>query len=267
MRGSIIRRSHHWIVNRGWQGFVAELWRRFRIQLSGKRRIGDAKPAVHSIHPFDEAYGVETSGLIFGEQLDTPDPQAYWATAYYGVSPSVFSAALERLGPALPDPGWPAYTFVDIGCGKGRAMMLATAHPFRAVTGVELSPTLCATARENLKRFAPPWRRAPQAMVECADAAVAPLPAGPLVVWIYHPFAAPVMRRFLAHLQASLRAEPREAWLLYINPELNPMLRALPWLRFTWEECLPMSPEDRAADRFGSEWEKVTAYRAMAGEA
>ena len=86
-------------------------------------------------------------------------------------------------------------------------------------------------------------------------------PTGPLVLSLYHPFAAPVMRRFLARLQASLAASPREAWILYTNPELHPLLSAQPWLETTWIEIFTLSEEDRAADRFGSEWEKVIVYR------
>ena len=261
MRGSWVRRARHWIENRGWRGFLAEMWRRTKILLHFRRRTGAETRATRAVHPFDEQNGVETGGLVWGERLDTRRDEAYWATAYYGISPSVFRGALDRLGLV-----WGRYTFADVGCGKGRALMLATGYPFRAAWGVELSPELAARAKENLARFAPDWRRGEVPVeVVCGDAAEAPLPAGPLVISLYHPFAAPVMRRFLAHLEASLREEPREMWLLYTNPELHGMLCGMPWLRVAWDECLPMSEEDQSGDRFGSTWERIVTYRTVEG--
>jgi SAM-dependent methyltransferase len=40
-------------------------------------------------------------------------------------------------------------TFIDLGCGEGRALVIASEFPFRAIVGVELSPALCATATAN----------------------------------------------------------------------------------------------------------------------
>ncbi len=256
MRGSIVRRSHHWIVNRGWRGFLAELWRRVRIRLSRQRRVGDAKPPVRGRHPFDEQYGVETGGLIFAEKLRADRRKAYWATAYYGISPAVLWAALERL--ALD---WQRYTFVDIGCGKGRALLAATRFPFRGAVGVELSPELAEVARENVARFEAPWRQPMPIEVIAGDATETSLPEGPLVLSLYHPFAAPVMRRFLAQLERKRARDGDEMWILYTNPELDPMLSGVPWLERQWDACLPLPIEEQEANHFGVEWERVVAYR------
>ena len=278
MRTSLIRRARHWIVNRGWRGFAAEVVRRARLILTGKQPLRARPATVPVTHPFDAQHGVDTGGLIFGEQLDVsqknsqtdtranpqtglkraPTPEAYWATAYYGIAPSVFTAALERLD--LP---WSRYTFLDVGCGKGRALMLAARFPFHAVLGVELSPELARIAAQNLQHFQAAQLQSAPATVLYGDATTMRFPDGPLVISLYHPFAAPVMRRFLARLQASLAESPREAWILYTNPELHPLLNAQPWLRTAWTGIFTLSSEDREADRFGSEWEKVIAYRAV----
>ena len=216
---------------------------------------------MEEVHGFDRQFGVETGGMIWGDALKAdPGEQsdaAYWATGYYGVAPSVLWGGLDALGLA-----WERFTFVDVGCGKGRALMLATRYPFREVCGVELSPELAHVAEENLARFDAEWqqKRVP-VRVEVGDATTFALPAGPLVLWIFHPFAAPVMRRFLANVERALARERREIWILYGNPELNPMLSGMPWLQVAWDRCLGLSAEDRAADRFGSEWEKIVAYR------
>ncbi len=60
---------------------------------------------------------------------------------YIGSQPSIMRRALSALGPVE------RYDFLDLGCGKGRALIVAAEFPFRAITGVELSPALAAIAR------------------------------------------------------------------------------------------------------------------------
>ena len=260
-RGSLVRRVRHWVANRGWRGFLVEALRRGRVLArEGRRGLADTITPPR-VHPFDQRYGVETSGLIWGEKLGSAELAAvgsagYWATGYYGISPSVFGQAMERLGLE-----WGRYTFVDVGCGKGRALMLAMRYPFRRVVGVELAAELAEVARGNLERFRAEWRLPVCVEVVVADATTVPLPGGPLVVYLYHPFAAPVMRRFLEHLEAAVRREGREVWLLYVNPELDGMLRARAGMERMWEEFFAMGEEDVVADRFGSQWERMVAYR------
>ena len=257
-RGAYLRRARHWIANRGWWGFFGELCYRGRLLLQGKpvpgRENGSEAP-----HPFDLRYGVDTGGLVWGESLPEPhgEDAAYWATGYYGISPSAFTFALERL--RLP---WKQYTFMDVGCGKGRALLLALRYPFRRVIGVELSPALATVAARNLRMFAAVWRR-PEVPAEAlaGDATVFPVPRGPVVFFLYHPFAAPVMQRFLEHLRAAARAEPREIYVLYANPELEAMVRATPGVEWLWKETFPLTPEEGAADRFGSYGEVFAAFR------
>ncbi len=256
MRGSLVRRMRHWVANRGWRGFFAEVLRRVKLLLrKGDGASGHPVKKVQ-VHPFDLRYGVDTSGLIWGERLRSAKAESYWATGYYGVSPSAFWQAMDRLSLA-----WSHYTFVDIGCGKGRALMLALRYPFQRVLGVELSPELASAAQENLRRFSAAWRNDVPALAVAGNAASFALPSGPLVLYLYHPFAAPVMKQFLVQLEASLRSEPRDLWLLYTNPELDTLLQGSDLLSRIWDECFPMAAEDTDADLFGSQYERMVAYR------
>lgn len=257
MRGSLIRRVRHWVANRGWRAFFAEVLRQVRSALLWRGITGVSDRAEDRAHPFDLRYGVDTSGLIWGERLRSGQQAEYWATGYYGISPSVFWQAIDRL--ALD---WPRYTFVDVGCGKGRALMLALRYPFRRVVGVELSPGLANVANGNLQRFRAEWRLDIPAQATAGDATLFDLPTGGLVLYLYHPFAAPVMRQFLTHLRRSIEAEPREVYLLYMNPEMDELLRESSFLTKLWDESFSMLEEDAVADRFGSHDERGAAYRA-----
>lgn len=256
-RHAYLRRARHWLANRGARGLLEELWYRGRLLAKGKAIPGRENGKTVR-HPFDVDYAVDTSGLIWGEALQQPsrDGAAYWATGYYGISPSAFTAALGRL-----QLDWSRFSFVDVGCGKGRAMLLALRFPFKQVIGVELSSALASTAERNLQVFQAPWRL-PQVTTEVrrGDATTFLFPAGPLLVFLYHPFAAPVMRRFLDHMSQSFPDRKREVYLLYANPELEALLVERTGAIQLWKQTFALTPEEGAADRFGSHGEAISAF-------
>ena len=45
------------------------------------------------------------------------------------------------------------YVFVDIGAGKGFALLVAAEHPFKRVMGIEFSESLARIARENIQTY------------------------------------------------------------------------------------------------------------------
>jgi hypothetical protein len=125
------------------------------LSLTGKQKRG---PRLYGLnkkdgflpHPFDLENGVRTSGLVAGRYLKTGSPHDRHATAYYGVAPSVFHTLAGRWRRMRPAFALEEFTFIDIGAGMGRAVLLAAEMPFRAVIGVELHPALTRIARKNL---------------------------------------------------------------------------------------------------------------------
>jgi predicted RNA methylase len=177
-------------------------------------------------HPFDEANGVRTSGLVAGRHLKSGHLNDRHATAYYGVAPSVFEALVRRwrqIGSAAPveETG-----FIDIGAGMGRAMLLAAKMPFRTVFGVELNPTLVRIARRNLATWRKAGRSVAPMRMTCGDAAEFAFPDGPCVVFLFNPFGAAVMRRLLTNIAKRFEYRPGEIDLLYVNHEQEGVLEA-----------------------------------------
>ena len=99
--------------------------------------------SFRAVHPFDERFDVETSGLIY--ELPSGHQHDLYNNGYFAVAPSVFHAVmramLEQLHLDLQ-----RFRFVDLGSGKGRALMLAFDYPFHEIIGVELSPELDSIA-------------------------------------------------------------------------------------------------------------------------
>jgi SAM-dependent methyltransferase len=169
-------------------------------------------------HPFDQANGVRTSGLIAGRDLKSGHAHDRHATAYYGVAPSVYHALIKHWHKSRP---WPLeqITFVDIGAGMGRAVLLAAELPFRRVIGVELHPTLVRIARRNLGVWRKAGRIKSPARMVAGDAVEFTFPPGPCVAFLFNPFGAVVMRRWLRAVTRAFADRPGELVILYVNNE------------------------------------------------
>ncbi len=209
-------------------------------------------PRKHAIHPFDVAHGTETSGLLPGSVIargTTTD--AADLTAYYGIAPSILRALLDlwlqQLHPLAPIE---RTVFLDVGAGKGRAMLVASEYPFLRVEGIELNAKLANIARRNISR----WESTPQSemlaplLLHQDDATRMPLPQEPLLAHLFHPFEDRLLRRFLRHVEKDLTAHPRPLDLFYVNAEHDSLLDQHPSFDRIWLGRVPMSPEDHVAD-------------------
>jgi SAM-dependent methyltransferase len=191
------------------------------------------------IHPFDRSHGTDTSGFVSPTALPESDGARVHAVCYAGSQPSLVRLALTAL-PALE-----ACTFVDLGCGKGRALLVASEFPFRDILGVELSAPLARIARRNSVLIA---RRHPQRTaisVIVADASVFPLPAGDLVLYLYHPFDARLVARVVEGVEAALAAQRRCVYVVYYNPVAGHCFDASPRLRRRFARTLPHAAAER----------------------
>jgi SAM-dependent methyltransferase len=116
------------------------------------------------------------------------------------------------------------FTFVDLGSGKGRTLLMASDYPFRRIVGVELLPSLHQIAQQNLRQYKSEAQKCFTFESICADATAFPFPDEPLVIFLFNPFPESGMRHVLSNLEQSLRAHPRPVYVLYHNPLLEHVL-------------------------------------------
>ena len=223
-------------------------------------------------HPFDLEFGVRTSGLVAGRHLATGHRHDRHVTAYYAIAPSVFRGILVRWRRCKPLKPVDEYTFVDLGAGMGRALLLASEYPFRSVLGVELNPTLARIGADNLRIWRAAGRaRAPLRMF-CRDAAEFEPPPGPCVAFLFNPFAGPLLRRILRNWSANFAARRAELDILYVNNEQEKVLQEQPGFQRLFQGQVRRSQADDMADRKilfnqpGGEyaamaWEDCSIYR------
>ncbi|HEY2860770.1 MAG TPA: class I SAM-dependent methyltransferase [Terracidiphilus sp.] len=200
-------------------------------------------------HPFDLENGVRTSGLVAGRHLKSGHAHDKHATAYYGVAPSVFHRLLREWRRTLPAAAMEQTTFIDIGAGMGRAVLLAAEMPFKRAIGVELHSTLVRIARRNLTVWRKAGRtQAPARMVR-GDVAELAYPAQPTVLFLFNPFGAVVMRRLLATLARSFADCSGGLDILYVNNEQEPVLEQTRGFARVFAGKVRRSRADTDADR------------------
>lgn len=216
-------------------------------------------------HPFDVEYGTDTGGLITGADLASGHPSDRFIEGYAAVPPSRFHNILARWqASGAPQIGASPHavtdtTFVDLGCGKGRAVLLASRCGFREVVGVELNPALAATARANANLWIAAGKARSPIRIEQGDAAEFVWPASPCLVFLFNPFGANIMQRLADRMEAAFLDRPTDLEVLYYKPEQADAFAKS--FELTWCEASGISPEDLAADPVADPRDETRAYR------
>jgi SAM-dependent methyltransferase len=108
--------------------------------------------------------------------------------------------------------------FIDLGSGKGRAVLEAAArYPFRKVIGVELLPELNEIARQNVAETTRKLRCHDIELVT-ADLQEYRIPDDVTVFFTNNAVRGAVFEAVLREVSASLARQPRPARLIYGNP-------------------------------------------------
>ena len=218
-------------------------------QKAARARLpGLTKKDGFMLHPWDEINGVRTSGRVAGRHLKSGHAHDRHATAYYGVAPSVFHALVKRWRRTGPLASMEETTFIDVGAGMGRGVLLAAEMPFRSVIGVELHPDLVRRARLNIAI----WKKAGRALaaveVVKGDAVEFAFPAGPCAAFLFNPFGATVMRRWLKAVAKTFADRPGELDILYVNNEQEGVLELSRGYRRLFLSKISRSRADAKAD-------------------
>jgi len=206
------------------------------------------------IHPFDQMHGVDTSGLVPARHLVTGHANDEHVTAYYGVAPSILRSLIAEWRETIPPHPISSYTFIDIGAGKGRGLLVASEFRFRKVIGIELNPELAVIARQNVVHWnsthAADPTSAPVAPIEVLeqDALDFDFPATPVLLFLFHPFEAPVLRQLLRRIETQFSKRPNTLDLIYVNAECANVLDRNPAFEQLFLDNVKMTPADHAAD-------------------
>jgi len=170
---------------------------------------------------WDYTHHVSTRSRVFTDSLGMAGPGAAHARAYEASDTTVLPRVLPRLAIRHSE-----YVFVDLGAGKGQAVFLAAEFPFKRAIGVELSPALHEIAVQNSSTFRSRRQACTQIDMVYGDASEFVFPDTPLVIYWFNSFDDVVLSRVLGNLLRSLNEHPRDALLIYHNPQHRDVVEA-----------------------------------------
>jgi hypothetical protein len=193
---------------------LAAMWEFARDSTPARRRqrYGDAD------YDWDHRVNTTSGAVGWRDRL-----LGVFHSPYQPTEPVLFHEMLEALQQQA-DLDFREFTFIDLGSGKGRTLLLASDYPFRRIVGVELLPALHQIAKENLQKYSSESQKCFALESLCEDATAFAFPAEPMVLYLFNPFPEAGLKRMLVNLEHSLRQNPRPVYVLYHNPLLEYVL-------------------------------------------
>jgi SAM-dependent methyltransferase len=155
---------------------------------------------------FDVKYGTDTCGHEPLWKFQISSPNLPFGTRYQATDEQELVDAINFLH---ENPQ--TFTFIDLGCGKGRTLLVASTLGFKHVIGVEFARELVEVARANLVKM-----KIANAVVMHADAADFHIPDGDTVLYLYNPFSQEVVQKVVTKLRES---HSEKLYVIYKVPE------------------------------------------------
>lgn len=150
---------------------------------------------------YEKKFGIQTSAI---KKSDSKEFFHYQGAGYLAV--------LRILKDVFNDTN--GFDFMDIGCGKGRAVFVAEYCGYNNLMGIELDAELLKDAEANLKTY--PFKRpASKLQFIHANALAYNYSNRPTVYFFFNPFNELVMGQVLKRI---ITASNHETWFIYMNP-------------------------------------------------
>ena len=166
---------------------------------------------------FDFCNGTDTCGIIPLDDLTISSQNKSSGYRYEPVRVLLLQTFFARWGRHIKS----ETCFVDFGCGKGRALMVASEFGIARARGVEFAAELCEVARQNCKRYRA--RHNPATVMEVieGDAAVYPIDQKDSLFFLFNPFDEIVLSRVLDNIAESVKRNPRDIHICLYNSVLD----------------------------------------------
>jgi len=108
-------------------------------------------------------------------------------------------------------------SLIDLGCGKGRVLVVAAHFDFTHITGIDFATELCKEASDNMKKV---QKKIPDLKWQIINDNVSNynISANDLVFFMFNPFNETVLKDFLKNLDISCNQFPRTTYFIYASP-------------------------------------------------
>jgi len=165
-------------------------------------------------HLYDLRHGIDTCKGSPLEGLTIGGENKERGTRYQPTRVVPLRKLFRLVEPLVPSNS----VLVDLGCGKGRVLLVASEFGFKEVRGVEFAHELCEIAKKNCavfkarKHFKPDWR-----IIE-ADVTQYTIEPDETVFFMFNPFDEIILQKVLDNIATSLQMRPRKILIIYYNP-------------------------------------------------
>lgn len=160
----------------------------------------------------EKKYRINTTSYSNLSRYKITGNQLAHATEYMPVN----YFTLEQLLSHLPDNATKG-VFLDIGCGKGRAMCVAASYGFKKVTGIDFAKQLIDAAEKNLAQTKDLHPSLEYSLL-WKDVVSFEIGHEVSTVFMFNPFDEILMQTVIRKINDSHRLHPRSVYILYASP-------------------------------------------------
>ncbi len=175
---------------------------------------------VRRAEAFDKKHNVETAREVRLHELKIDSPNVKHGVFYAGTDPKSFRHIFDVLQINLEN-----FVFIDLGSGKGRALLMASERPFKKIIGVEFSKELNEIARKNIVSFTNSEQKCRDVEALCQDATLFVPPPEPCIFYVFNAFHAGIVAEVLENIERSCSENSRDIYFIYANPVHIEVLR------------------------------------------
>jgi SAM-dependent methyltransferase len=160
----------------------------------------------------EKKYQLNTSAPIELVDLTIKSGDRSKSSRYEAINFFVLEALLQKMRDTTSE-----IAFTDLGCGKGRAMVVAAHYGFTQIKGIDFASEVCLFAEKNMeathKKFP-----AIQYKIFCDDVLHYNIEKSECVFFMFNPFNEEIIREFLIKIERSIAHYPRTIYMLYASP-------------------------------------------------
>ncbi len=161
----------------------------------------------------EKKYGIDTLQTDDLQQLTIRGQNLQHAEIYQGASYYLVENMFEFLRKMNAPDG-----FLDMGCGKGRALVVAAHFGFWQITGIDFARELCIEAEKNCRLSAVKFPSL-RWQVHHAEASDYTIDGNIHIIFFFNPFDETVMLKVIKNILQSQKKFSRKMLIVYINPQ------------------------------------------------
>lgn len=155
--------------------------------------------------------GIRTFGAHAPDELSIEADSKLGGHLYQPSSSIIFDKAIQAIPFNFTDK-----VFLDIGSGKGRALILAAEAGFSKVIGVEYASELNDMAHANVERVKARFPNT-EFILQEGDALEYDIPEEVDVIYLFNPFDEETMRQLMRKVKGAFQRD-KDTFLIYVHP-------------------------------------------------